>query len=107
MKSIIVGASVLVGLMVTGVALATDMPDAAKKNGCIACHTIDKKLVGPAWIDVSKKYKGDKTAETKLIEKVSKGGSGVWGPVPMPANTPKVSQPSIKELVDFILALAK
>jgi cytochrome c len=58
-------------------------------------------------MDVAKKYKGDKGAEAKLIEKVSKGGSGTWGPVPMPPNAPKVSAPEIKELVEFVLGLAK
>ena len=107
MKSIIVSVIAATSLMAAGSVLATDMPDAAKKSGCIACHTIDKKLVGPAWIDVAKKYKGDKTAEAKLIEKVSKGGSGVWGPVAMLPNSPKVSQADIKGLVEFILGLAK
>ena len=106
MKNII--ASVAAALMVAGSAMATDMPDLAKKNGCTACHSIDKKLVGPAWMDVSKKYKGDAGAEAKLIAKVSKGGSGVWGATPMPALDPSgKKQDAIKELVQFILKLAK
>lgn len=104
MKSIIVGLAVA-GMMVAGSAMAVDMPAVAKKNNCIACHTIDKKLVGPAWTDVAKKYKGDATAAAKLSEKVAKGGSGVWGPVPMTPN-PKVSEADMKELVSFILGLA-
>jgi len=96
------------GLMVAGSAMATDMPDLAKKNGCVACHSIDKKLVGPAWMDVAKKYKGDGGAEARLIAKVSKGGSGVWGTTPMPALDPSgKKQDTIKELVQFILGLAK
>jgi len=96
------------GLMVAGSAMATDMPELAKKNGCAACHAIDKKLVGPAWMDVSKKYKGDAGAEAKLIVKVSKGGSGVWGKTPMPALDPSgKKQDTIKELVQFILGLDK
>lgn len=108
MKSFIASMMVAAGLMVTGSAMATDMPALAKKNNCTACHAIDKKVVGPAWMDVSKKYKGDATAEAKLITKVSKGGSGVWGSMPMPANDPAgTKQADIKELVGFILGLAK
>jgi len=107
MKSIIVSMAAA-GLMFAGSAMATDMPDLAKKNGCAACHSIDKKLVGPAWMDVSKKYKGDAEAEAKLIAKVSKGGSGVWGKVAMPAqDAAGKKQDVIKELVQFVLALDK
>ena len=76
----------------------------AKKNACTACHAIDKKLVGPAYKDVAAKYKGDKTAEAKLIEKVKKGGSGVWGQVPMPPNS-NVKDEDIKTLVKWVLSL--
>jgi cytochrome c len=104
----IFSALALTGLMVAGSAMATDMPALAKKNGCVACHSIDKKIMGPAWMDVSKKYKGDKGAEAKLIAKVSKGGSGVWGKMPMPAIDPSgKKQDDIKELVKFILSLDK
>jgi len=107
MKSIIYSMAVA-GLMVAGSAMATDMPALAKSNGCTACHSIDKKIVGPAWMDVSKKYKGDAGAEARLIAKVSKGGGGVWGTTPMPALDPSgKKQDAIKELVQFILALAK
>ena len=57
-----------------------------KKDGCAACHALDKKLVGPAYVDVAAKYQGDKDAVAKLTKKVKEGGSGVWGPVPMPPN---------------------
>jgi len=107
MKYIIAGLA-LTGLMVAGSAMATDMPPLAKKNGCVACHSIDKKIMGPAWMDVSKKYKGDKDAEAKLIAKVSKGGSGVWGKMPMPPIDPSgKKQDDIKQLVQFILSLDK
>jgi cytochrome c len=76
----------------------------AQKSGCFACHTIEKKLVGPAWNDVSAKYRGQKDAEAKLIAKVAKGGGGVWGSVPMPPNAPKVAEADIKTLVRFILS---
>lgn len=88
--------------------MAADMPVLAKKNGCAACHSIDKKIVGPAWMDVAKKYKGDAGAEARLIAKVSKGGSGVWGKVPMPAiDAAGKKQDDIKQLVQFILSLDK
>jgi cytochrome c len=87
---------------------ATDgMPVLARKYNCTACHAIDKKVVGPAWMDVSKKYKGQ-DVEAKLIAKVSKGGSGSWGSMPMPPNDQAgIKQEDMKELVKFILALAK
>ncbi len=77
----------------------------AQKSGCFTCHMIEKKLVGPAWNDVAAKYRGQKDAEAKLVTKVAKGGSGVWGTVPMPPNTPRVNENDIKTLVHFILSL--
>lgn len=76
----------------------------AKKYACTACHAIDKKLVGPAYKDVAAKYKGDAKAEAKLAEKVKKGGSGVWGPVPMPPN-PNVPDADIAKLVKWVLSI--
>jgi cytochrome c len=107
MKSFVVCMIAAAGLMAAGSSMATDMPDLAKKSNCTTCHTIDKKLVGPAWMDISKKYKGDAGAEAKLITKVAKGGAGAWGSMPMPPNAPKVAEADIKTLVDFILGLAK
>jgi cytochrome c len=75
----------------------------AKDKGCTACHAIDKKLVGPAYKDVAKKYKGDAGAAAKLADKVVKGGSGVWGPIPMPPN--KVTPDEATKLVAYVLAL--
>ena len=83
-------------------ALASE--ELAKKNACTACHAIDKKLVGPAYKEVAAKYKGDKGAEAKLAEKVKKGGTGVWGQVPMPPNT-NVKDEDVKTLVKWILSL--
>jgi len=74
-----------------------------KAKGCTACHANDKKLVGPAYKEVAKKYKGDAGAAAKLAEKVVKGGSGVWGPVPMPPN--KVTDDEAKKMVAYILAM--
>ena len=76
----------------------------AKKYNCTACHAVDKKLVGPAYKDVAAKYKGDSAAAAKLATKVKKGGSGVWGPIPMPPN-PAVPDADIKKLVDWVLKL--
>src|ERR1700690_669366 len=76
------------------------------KNGCGPCHSIDKKIVGPAYQDVAAKYKGDKDAVAKLTEKVKKGGVGVWGQIPMPPNS-FVKDDDIKELVTWILTLKK
>ena len=105
MKSIIVSMAVTAGLMFAGSAMAADMPELAKKSGCTACHAIDKKLVGPAWAEVGKKYAGDAKAEAMLIEKVAKGGKGTWGTMAMPANSPKVSDADIKTLVQFVMSL--
>ena len=75
----------------------------ATKSACTACHAIDKKLVGPAYKEVAAKYKADKTAADKLAAKIVKGGSGVWGAVPMPA-TPQVSEAEAKKLAAWVLA---
>jgi cytochrome c len=77
----------------------------AQKSGCLTCHAIDKKLVGPAWRAVATKYRGQKDAEAKLAAKVAKGGSGVWGSIPMPPNAPRIKDNDIKTLVHFILSL--
>jgi len=77
-----------------------------KKDGCAACHAIDKRIVGPAYVEVAAKYKGDKDAVAKLSKKVKDGGSGAWGPVPMPPNA-TVSAPDITDLVTWILTLKK
>ncbi len=76
------------------------------KDGCAACHGIDKKIVGPAYVDVAAKYRGDKNALAQLSQKVKAGGAGVWGPVPMPPNA-QVSDADIKSLVSWILTLKK
>lgn len=86
-----------------GSVAAADPMALAKKSGCLACHAVDKKLVGPSYQEVAAKYKGDATAEAKLIEKVKKGGSGNWGAVPMPPNS-LVSDADIKTLVDWVLS---
>jgi len=88
---------------------ANAAPDAAKakelagSKNCLACHATDKKLVGPAYVEIAKKYKGNKDAEGMLIKKVINGGGGVWGTIPMPPNP--VKEDEAKILVDWILSL--
>ena len=75
----------------------------AQSKNCMACHAIDKKLVGPSYKDVAAKYAGDKGAVDKLATKIMKGGSGVWGPVPMPANA-QVNEAEAKKLAAWVLS---
>jgi len=101
MKKIIFAVSVM--MLASGGAMA-DLA-LAKKSGCLACHSVDKKIVGPGWKDVAAKYKGTASAKADLIGKVKSGGKGVWGPAPMPPYSPRVSDENIEKLVDFILTL--
>ena len=102
MKHILVAiATIASGIAATTPAMA-DLALATAKN-CMACHAVDKKLVGPSYKDVAAKYAGQKDAAEKLAGKVIKGGSGVWGPVPMPANA-QVSAEEAKNLVAWVLA---
>ena len=80
-----------------------DQALATAKN-CMACHAVDKKLVGPSYKDVAAKYGSDKTAVDKLAAKIVKGGSGVWGPVPMPANA-QVNDAEAKKLAAWIMGI--
>jgi len=77
-----------------------------KKDGCAACHAVDKKIVGPAYVDVAAKYKGNAGAKAMLEKKVKEGGVGVWGQIPMPPNS-AVPQGDIDQLVTWILSLKK
>ena len=76
----------------------------AKANNCMACHAADKKLVGPAYKEVAKKYAGNAAAAAQLATKIQKGGSGVWGAIPMPAN-PKVNDADAKALAQWVLSM--
>ena len=96
----------LIALALTVVTVAPAMADqalATSKN-CMACHAVDKKLVGPSYKDVASKYAGQKDAVDKLAAKIMKGGSGVWGPVPMPAN-PQVNEADAKKLAAWVMSL--
>ncbi|HSH73866.1 MAG TPA: c-type cytochrome [Methylophilaceae bacterium] len=108
MKALLMSIAAAASLMLAGQAGAADAKAAealAQKSGCLACHSVQQKVLGPAYKDVAAKYKGDKGAEAKLIAKVKAGGSGVWGPIPMPANSPQVSDADIKTIVEWVLSL--
>ena len=92
--------------LVLAAAPAIASPELAKKHNCMACHQVDKKLIGPSYKDVAMKYKGQKDAAQKLAEKVKKGSTGVWGNVPMPPNA-AVPDADIKTLVAWVLAQQK
>jgi cytochrome c len=94
------------GLLAAGAAQAQDADALIKKYGCNACHANDKKVVGPAYVDVAGKYKGDAGAAAKLAAKVKAGGSGVWGQIPMPPN-PSVTDADMKTMIAYVLALKK
>ena len=91
-------------LMVSAPAFASK--EIASKNACMGCHAVDKKVVGPSYKDIAAKYKGQADAVDKLAKKVKAGGSGVWGPVPMPANA-AISEADAKTVVKWILDGAK
>ena len=99
MKKIVLALSLTVANAAPALA---DLALATSKN-CMACHAVDKKLVGPSYKDVAAKYKADKAAVDKLAAKIIKGGSGVWGPIPMPAN-PQVNEAEAKKLAAWVLS---
>lgn len=91
-----------------GAALDTAAGSAlAKKSGCFACHHLEQKRVGPSWKDISAKYKGDAAAKDGLVKWIHTGGKGRWNMGTMPAYSPRVSDPDIDALADFILSLNK
>lgn len=87
----------------------TAAPDLARNSGCFECHSIDKKVTGPAYKDVADRYKGDANARAALIETLKNGGKGKWtkvtGGVPMPPFSPRLSDAEIARLVDWVLSL--
>jgi cytochrome c len=91
-------------LLAAGAANASQ--ELATKSACLACHSVDKKIIGPAFQEVAAKYAGDKDAEAKLVKKVKEGGSGTWGQIPMPPNA-AVKDDDIKTLVKWVLAQKK
>lgn len=99
-RSLLLGLILAAGL--SNVALAS--ADLAKAKNCMACHSMTNKVLGPAFKDVAGKYAGQKGADDKLVQKVMKGSSGVWGAIPMPAN-PQVSEAEARTLVKWMLSL--
>ena len=102
MKAVITVIAVAAGLAIGGPAQANEA--LAKTSGCLACHTVDKKLIGPGYKEIADKYRKDKGAEANLVKKVKEGGKGNWGDIPMPPNS-HVKDADIKTLVDWILSL--
>lgn len=123
MKSVVINIIAIVALLTTGSALATDMPPFAMRYGCVACHTIDKRMIGPSWMEISKAYNDNtktstgipiseilrkKTAEEFLKMRIAGGGAGTWGMVMMPPSDPaKIGQGDIDRLVTGIMGLSK
>ena len=111
MKAVSAVASIAVSALLAAAPAHAALDNAAaeammKKDGCAACHAVDKKIVGPAYVEVAAKYKGDKDAVAKLTKKVKDGSTGVWGQIPMPPNA-AVPPADIKELVTWIMTLKK
>lgn len=106
---LLMGTIATVAVMLSGQTFAAGKVDMAaghalaQKSGCMGCHAVDKKIVGPAFKEIATKYKGDKKAEAMLIAKVTKGGSDTWGQMPMPPN-PSVKPADMKKLVEWVLA---
>ncbi|WP_439654764.1 c-type cytochrome [Trinickia terrae] len=104
---VVAGAVVMLGAAAGAApALAADGPDGlaiAKSNACMGCHAVDRKLVGPSFLQIAGKYKGDVQAPAKLALKVKDGGAGVWGAIPMPAH-PRMSDADIRTVVAWVLA---
>ncbi len=105
MKLLMITAASTALLALSGTASADDKGQAlAQKNACLSCHGVDKKIVGPAFKEVAKKYVNDPGAEARLIAKVKAGGKGVWGEIPMPPN-PQVKPEDLQNIVEWVLDL--
>ncbi len=103
MKRRILATFLTASLMASVAPARADLALATSKN-CMSCHAVDRKLVGPMFKDVAAKYKDDKAAADRLAAKVMKGGSGVWGAVPMPSN-PQVTEAEARKIVGWVLSL--
>lgn len=96
--------AVLVIFAVLAAGSATASEKLAQSSGCMTCHAIDRKAIGPGYKEIAAKYRSDKDAEANLVKKVKAGGSGVWGPAPMPPNA-HLKEDDIKAIVNWILTL--
>lgn len=101
MKTIVIAAAAVLAM---GAGVASADQALAQKSACMSCHQVAKKVVGPSFQDVAKKYKGDAKAADHIVTVIKKGGKGVWGPVPMPPH-PQVSDDNAKKLADWVLSL--
>lgn len=90
------------GILTAGGAAASEK--LAQSSGCMTCHAVDRKSIGPGYKEIAAKYRNDKGAEANLVKKVKAGGSGVWGSTPMPPNA-HVKEEDIKSVVQWILTL--
>lgn len=106
MKSLIVSVIAIAGVCAAGSALAVDLPPAGKKN-CATCHAVDHKVVGPAFMDVSKKYKGKKNAVALITKSIKTGGSFGWNYGKMPARGLGANDEEVATMAKFIAGLAK
>ncbi len=102
MNKLAVGLALAASLCAQAPAFAN--AELAQKKTCMACHSVDKKLVGPAYKEVAAKYAGQKDAVAKLAEKIQKGGTGAWGQIPMPAN-PQVNADEAKALATWVMSI--
>ena len=100
MKRIFLSA-ILSTALLAGVAHAN--PQLAKANNCFACHSLDKKIIGPSFRDIAKKYAGQPGAENKMADKIRRGSVGVWGSAPMQP-MPDISDADLKSLAKWLLA---
>jgi cytochrome c len=101
MKAIVIAAAAVFAM---GAGVASADQALAQKSACMSCHQVAKKVVGPSFQDMAKKYKGDAKAADHFVNVIKKGGKGVWGPVPMPPH-PQVSDDNAKKLAAWILAM--
>jgi cytochrome c len=105
MKRVFAVAAVVATMTAAAGAHAQSAPEKlAQSSGCMTCHGVDKKIIGPAYKDVANKYRNDKNAPAELFTKVKAGGKGVWGDIPMPPNA-HVKDEDIKTLVNWVLSL--
>lgn len=102
MKKIVVSLLALGGALALQSAMAEDGGALYKAKGCVACHNVDTKLVGPAYKDVAAKYAGQGDAVTTLVNSITKGSQGKWGPIPMPPNA--VTEAEAKTLAEWVLS---
>jgi cytochrome c len=97
-------AALLGGVCAAGRAATADPAQVAVKSGCMVCHAVDKKVVGPSYRDVARKYKGNAGAQTALVARLRTGGKGVWGEVAMPAAAPAlIGDADLKAVIAWIL----